>query len=121
MNPLINVGTVVEDPNLRNLIPLPPTSIQRELPPVSLDLVGQIFRGPKGDKGDSGTDSDKHYNHVQSIPSDVWIINHGLGKFPSVSVADSSGSEVEGEILYTDSNTVVVTFAAAFSGNAYLN
>lgn len=35
MNPLINVGSAVEDPNLRNLIPLPPTSIQKELPPAT--------------------------------------------------------------------------------------
>ena len=121
MNPLINVGTVAEDPNLRNLIPLPPTSIQRELPPVQLDVIGTVFRGPKGDKGDSGTNSDKHYNHTQSIPESIWVINHNLGKFPAVSVADSSGSEVEGEVLYTDSNTVVITFAASFSGKAYLN
>lgn len=121
MNPLINVGSVVEDPNLRNLIPLPPTSIQRDLPPVSLDLVGQIFRGPKGDKGDPGVDSDKHYNHTQNLPDTIWAINHNLGKYPSVTVADSSGSEVEGEVVHIDSNTVVITFSAAFSGKAYLN
>ena len=120
MNPLIQVGTQ-ENPNLRNLIPLSSVEIQQDLPPVELDVVGTIFRGPKGDKGDPGTDSDKHYNHTQSIPDNIWVISHNLGKYPAVSVIDSSGSEVEGEILHTDSNTVIVTFAAAFSGKAFLN
>lgn len=91
------------------------------LPNASLEVVGTMFRGPKGDKGDPGPPSDAHHNHTQSLPSASWTITHNLGKFPAVSITDSSGSEVEGEIRYIDSNTVVISFAGQFSGKAYLN
>ena len=44
-----------------------------------------------------------------------------MGKYPSVTVADSAGSEVVGEVQYVDSNNVILLFASPFSGVAYLN
>lgn len=62
------------------------------------------------------------YVHNQTIPSDTWVINHDLtGKFPSVTVIDSAGSVVVGDVRYTAPNQVTVTFSAGFSGTAYLN
>lgn len=65
--------------------------------------------------------SDKTYIHHQLTPSMTWSINHGLSKFPSVSVVDSARTLVVGEINYVDNNNITVTFGASFSGNAYLN
>ena len=71
---------------------------------------------------DSGLiDTDKRYVHTQNTSSSVWTINHSLEKFPSVTVVDSGGSIVLGEITYTDDNNITLTFSAAFSGVAYLN
>jgi hypothetical protein len=39
--------------------------------------------------------------------------------YPNITVIDSAGRVVEGEIAYPDANTVVLTFSAAFSGEAY--
>ena len=64
---------------------------------------------------------DKTYRHSQSSPSVVWQVTHFLGKYPSVSVTDSSGSEVEGEVQYIDSNNLLLTFSAPFAGYADLN
>lgn len=64
---------------------------------------------------------DKTFNHVQSNPASQWIIDHNLGKFPSVTVHDSSGTEVEGETIHTSNNQVIINFSAAFSGTADLN
>jgi hypothetical protein len=61
------------------------------------------------------------YTHTQNTPSATWTITHNLNCFPSVSIADSAGSVVIGDINYTNANTLVVTFAAAFGGKAYLN
>jgi len=61
------------------------------------------------------------YHHVQGTSSAVWTINHYLGWQPNVTVQDSGGSVVEGEISYTNVNTLTVTFSGAFSGNAYLS
>ena len=64
---------------------------------------------------------DKNYLHIQSVASDEWIINHNLDKYPSVSVIDSAGSEVMGEIEYIDVNNLKIKFASGFSGKATLN
>ena len=61
------------------------------------------------------------YVFIQSIPSSVWEINHNLNKVPSVTVVDSAGSIVMGEINYIDMNNITITFSGAFSGKALLN
>ena len=64
---------------------------------------------------------DKNYLHIQSVASDEWIINHNLNKYPSVTVLDSSGSEVIGEVTHIDKNNLIIKFAGGFSGKATLN
>jgi hypothetical protein len=59
--------------------------------------------------------------YTQNTPSATWTISHNLTFHPNVTVVDSSGSIVEGEISYPNPATVLLTFAAAFSGNAYLS
>lgn len=75
--------------------------------------------GPTGPQGPAGLDL--HYAHEQSVASAMWTVNHSLGKFPSVTVVDSSGREVEGDVSHTNVNQTVLTFGAAFAGKAYLN
>jgi len=64
---------------------------------------------------------DKNYLHLQNIASNEWIINHNLDKYPSVTVIDSAGSEVIGEVEYMDLNNLKIKFAGSFSGKATLN
>ena len=59
--------------------------------------------------------------HNQASPATEWTITHNLGKFPAVSVVDSSGAEVIGEVEYLSDTQVKVKFSAAFSGKAYFN
>lgn len=77
---------------------------------VQTGLMGPIASG-----------SDKYYRHDQFTASDTWTIVHGLDKYPSVTIVDSAGDEVEGAVNYLSITTVVVTFSAAFSGSAFLN
>ena len=60
------------------------------------------------------------FEFEQAEPSDVWHINHKLGRFPQVTVVDSSGRVVSGEIKYIDNQNVDVYFNGGFSGKAYL-
>ena len=64
---------------------------------------------------------DKSYVFTQMIASKKWLINHNLYKQPSVTVVDSSGTEVVGDGEYNNLNTLTVTFNAPFAGQAYLN
>jgi hypothetical protein len=61
------------------------------------------------------------YRYVQSQPAAVWTITHPLGRFPSVTVVDSAGSVVEGEVVYLSDSTLAITFSAAFAGEASLS
>ena len=64
---------------------------------------------------------DKTFVYNQVTSSDVWEITHNLNKYPAVTVVDSGGSVVIGEIVYIDKNNIRITFTSAFSGKAYLN
>ena len=57
----------------------------------------------------------------QNVDSKVWEISHNLGKFPSISVFDTAGTEMLGDIQYIDNNTVNITFSEEIRGTAYLN
>ena len=61
------------------------------------------------------------YTHTQGVASTTWNITHNLHFYPNVTVQDSAGNIVEGEIAYTNSDSLVVTFSTAFSGEAYLS
>lgn len=63
----------------------------------------------------------KTFVFEQAIPSNIWHIQHNLNKYPSVSIVDSAGSVVMGDVLYVDKNKVVLTFIGQFNGKAYLN
>ena len=64
---------------------------------------------------------DKTYRHVQGVSSNTWVVEHNLNKYPSVTVQDSAGSIVIGEITYNNKNTITLTFSGAFSGEAHFN
>lgn len=64
---------------------------------------------------------DLNYVHYQDVASTEWTINHSLGKFPSVTIVDSSGNMVIGDVHFTDTNHLEIYFNAAFAGRAYLN
>lgn len=61
------------------------------------------------------------YTHIQIASSSTWNIEHNLGKFPSVTVIDSAGSLVIGDVCYLDENNIRIEFSSGFSGKALLN
>jgi hypothetical protein len=61
------------------------------------------------------------YIHDQAIPANVWEVSHNLGKYPSVSIVDSAGNVVVGEVQYKTNNQIFIYFTSAFGGKAYLN
>lgn len=56
----------------------------------------------------------------QATPASDWNIFHKLGRYPQVSVVDSSGRIVIGEVQYIDEQNVKVSFSGEFTGKAYL-
>jgi hypothetical protein len=62
-----------------------------------------------------------NYLHQQMTPSTKWTINHNLGRYPSVSVIDSAGNVVYGDVKHLSLNSVQIEFAHAFGGKATFN
>lgn len=94
------------------------TIVVQEVPPEQItvaEIGAQGIPGPPGPSGGTG------FVFVQNTPLSVWHINHGLQRFPSVTVVDSLNDEVEGDVVYVDGNNITLTFSAPFSGTAYLN
>jgi len=77
--------------------------------------------GPTGPAGPAGV-SGGNYTHIQSAPSTTWTVVHNLGYHPGgVSVIDSAGTKVYGDITHISVNQLVINFSAGFSGKAYLS
>lgn len=104
---------------------LPPIVIVNEEPPPIVIVATQGpagSQGPTGPQGPPGTGGGGgSYTHAQAVPDTVWTVAHGLGFYPNVTVVDSSGRQVDGDVEYLDGDTVRLTFTAAFSGVAYLS
>lgn len=88
---------------------------------IIYDQASQKWIAADLPSGGGGSGNDIHYVHYQTVASTVWAITHNLGKKPSVSVVDTSGSVIEGSIQYNNLNSLDITFNASFSGEAYLN
>tara|TARA_R100001079_G_C4438618_1_gene147663 strand:- start:902 stop:1255 length:354 start_codon:yes stop_codon:yes gene_type:complete len=80
-----------------------------------------------GTQGPAGA-GDLNFVHTQSVASSTWLVTHNLGKYPSVSVVDTSETEVVGKVIYKDwatgnssSTKLQILFTAAFAGKAFLN
>lgn len=83
------------------------------------EVVTEAQQGPPGPPG-SGI-NDAHLVHDQQTAADTWEITHNLGKYPAVTVIDSAGDQVEGDLRYIGLNAVRISFGAAFSGRAFFN
>lgn len=111
---------VIEAPGDTQVLELPVETIEL------LEVAEQGLPGPPGAAGAQGPQgvpglSGANYVHAQAVPSADWIISHGLARYPSVTVVDSAGTTVIGNIEYLSANQVAIHFSAAFGGSAFLN
>lgn len=60
------------------------------------------------------------YTHVQSVAASIWEVEHGLDKNPSVTVIDSAGTLLIGDVDYVNLNKLIITFGVPFTGKAYI-
>lgn len=74
--------------------------------------------GPQGPPGPTPTIA---YTHMQNAVSSTWSITHNLGFHPNVSTTDAANFNIEGDITYIDTNSLVINFGIATTGYAYLS
>lgn len=96
--------------------------------PTLVDSVFSIGSPFDGDVIIYDEDSDTwearavRYYHSQVAASATWVIDHNLDAYPGgVSVVDSAGSTVYGDVVYNSLNRLTISFAVSFSGEAYIS
>ena len=70
--------------------------------------------------------TDKNFVHNQIGLSATWSVTHNLNKYPSVTIVDTAGTVITGEITYTNLNEAVISFTSDGSplpqaGKAFFN
>ena len=70
-----------------------------------------------------GADKNKIFDDYfeQAQAANPWVVTHGLGKFPSVTVVNRNNVEVKAKVTHNNDNQVTITFAGATAGKAYFN
>jgi len=63
------------------------------------------------------------YNHVQSIPSSAWVINHNLNTTTTVSdvsvmISGTLTKIIPQSVEHADNNTLIITFSSNKTGYA---
>lgn len=79
----------------------------------------QGTQGPQGPTGASGS-GDKSFEMDFTAQSFITV-NHNLGKYPAVTVIDSSGNICIGNVDNLSKNTLTISFSSAFTGSVICN
>jgi hypothetical protein len=67
--------------------------------------------------------TDKNYvsPNLNFLAGVAQTITHNLNKFPSVTVVDSGGSHIVGDVQHINENSFTITFTASFQAKVYAN
>lgn len=64
--------------------------------------------------------SDKNFYQAFTAQSEVTV-THNLAKYPSISIFDSAGDEIEGAVEHVSINELIIRFTSAFTGRITCN
>lgn len=69
---------------------------------------------------DGATAPSYAFEFLQTSPSDTWVINHGLGRYPIIRVFVGNQEVQPTSVVFTNLNTVTLTFSSPKVGQAKL-
>jgi len=122
---VVNEPAAIETLMIEHIQTLTLFETDRVLETIVLGIAGaQGVKGDKGDTGDvgpSGTGDKTFTQAFGSIIANVLLVNHGLGKYPVVTVIDSANDEVDVGLEYLDTNNIRITASASFAGMVICN
>lgn len=81
---------------------------------VGIDILEISESGAAGPPGPDGTVNDFEQTFSESME---WIVNHNLGRNPSVTLTNSGGAVIAGNIVNSSINQLTVYWALPTAGN----
>jgi len=109
-------------------ISLDPTSLSKITQAYDKMITGITVTGTPTDKTITLTTQDNQtisasfndsYIHTQTVAATQWIVNHNLNKYPKVTVVNDINVEVVADVVYTNTNQVIISFSDPFFGKAF--
>lgn len=93
----------------------PKSDVQLVVAPARRTIVLEVSRrGPQGPPGTAGAG----YTYTQGTPSMMWTVNHNLGIYPSVTVFDTGGAEIDVLAVNVSPNQTIIYFNTPRAGSA---
>lgn len=77
-------------------------------------VIEIVAVGPQGPAGAAANS----FVFTQNTPSNLWVVNHNLGYFPTVDVFSSGGLELLASVIHLSNNTTQIQFSIPISGTA---
>lgn len=62
--------------------------------------------------------NDSYYEHNQEMPAAVWVVDHNLNKYPSITVMGEDGQERVASPVHISRHRVEIHFSKPFAGTA---
>lgn len=106
------------DPN-ENLNDLPNKSLARRN--IGAASAAELQSAVDGLQTQINGISSSEYEFVQTEPSALWTIRHGLGRFPAVTTVDTAGDIFQAAVRYEDKDTITVSIGFPQAGRAFLS
>lgn len=91
------------------------TSVEINLEQINVEVQ---LAGPTGPAATGAVDA--HFE-LPFISASTVSVPHNLGKYPAVTVIDSAGDEVIGDVQHLSANSLQLIFSAPFSGTVFCN
>jgi hypothetical protein len=120
--PTIPAITVTPVTPLVTVAPVAPLiTVAPVTPAITVEpVINTLTVTAPGPQGIPGPLANPFFVYVQNTPLATWTITHNLQGHPTAEIIDSGGTNVIGDFSWTDANTLVINFSAAFSGIAYV-
>jgi hypothetical protein len=110
--------TVLENGIVRLVLTEVPSRVNLTItPPQPVALQLTAGQGPAGTNGTDGVDGGS-YEHHQPVASTLWVVNHNLGYYPSISVLTLGRVRVDAGIVHLSPNQAQVLLDLPLAGFA---
>ena len=95
-------------------------------PFTTSNFANELAQGLWIKVGGTGDTVTKTFTSSSNSGGVVWsgttlTVTHDLARHPSVTIVDSGGNQIFGDVKYNNNNEVALTFNAAFGGTVYFN